>query len=701
MAEDSSPKAKALAEEKALLNDLTEINKHAAKSVKELALAEKQLAIARRTNSASTEKLQQNVDKLRKGLDATSKEIENQRQAVIKAEESLELYNKRIDALASSAEGAAGGMDKLFGTNMSSMIDRTKTLGISVSGVANAWADYAKELDQVSVGLARTTGYGQALQGAFNKAHLEIGKFGGNMQELGEAMGQLSVEYSRFNALSENQMTSMAAQGVEFQKLGVSAGQFAQTQEALSYAFGITDEAMQGATTSMDKFAMSTGQPISKVLNDLTSLAPELARFGKAGERVFKNLSRQARQLGLSTQAAFDITELFDTFDGAANAAGRLNAQLGLQVNSVELMTADSDERLELLRQEFALQGKSFALMGKRDKQMVAEILGTDVMTAGKAFGEKIPLSKLAKETERKPGDFATLDEVGKAISEGKFKRQNLLISQATTQAKNIGLKAADNPVWLGRIFAAITGIAVVLAAMKAFNMVKGLRRPPGSKTPPSGPVTKSGKPDMRYKANRVPAPGKGGAGILSGVKGVGSKLAAKGAGILGSMKGMGAGLAAKSAGVLSKVGIKGLGMAMKKIPIIGSLPSIAFAVSRAMEGDFVGASMEVASAASNLANVVAPGFGTAGSLAIDAALMARDMGVIGSKGSSPKQPQGMGTMAKAAKAVQRQQNNKPVNVQGITVPVTLTMDNREVTTVVANVSNQLLNPVTPMSAQA
>ena len=454
---------------------------------------------------------------------------------------------------------------------------------------------------------------------------------------------------------------------------------------------------------------MSTGQPISKVLNDLTSLAPELARFGKAGERVFKNLSRQARQLGLSTQAAFDITELFDTFDGAANAAGRLNAQLGLQVNSVELMTADSDERLELLRQEFALQGKSFALMGKRDKQMVAEILGTDVMTAGKAFGEKIPLSKLAKETERKPGDFATLDEVGKAISEGKFKRQNLLVSRATEQAKNIGLIAADNPVWLGRIFAAITGIALILTARSALNMVKGLR----------GGGSGKGKPNFKSKLAKEAAetgpglfgrmmakmPGKGlmaiGAGMLNGLKGMGSGLAAKGAGVLSSMKGMGAGLAAKSAGVLSKVGIKGLGMAMKKIPIIGSLPSIAFAVSRAMEGDFVGASMEVASAASNLANVVAPGFGTAGSLAIDAALMARDMGVIGSKGSSPKQPQGMGTMAKAAKAVQRQQNNKPVNVQGITVPVTLTMDNREVTTVVAKVSNQLLNPVTPMSAQA
>ena len=64
---------------------------------------------------------------------------------------------------------------------------------------------------------------------------------------------------------------------------------------------------------------------------------------------------------------------------------------------------------------------------------------------------------------------------------------------------------------------------------------------------------------------------------------------------------------------------LKGL---VKKIPIIGAVAGAAFAVSRAMKGDMVGASMELAS---GLASIV-PGVGTAVSLGFDAGLLARDL---------------------------------------------------------------------------
>ena len=67
----------------------------------------------------------------------------------------------------------------------------------------------------------------------------------------------------------------------------------------------------------------------------------------------------------------------------------------------------------------------------------------------------------------------------------------------------------------------------------------------------------------------------------------------------------------------------KGIGKAaIKKIPVSGLLAGLGFAVSRALEGDFAGAGLEIASGAASLV----PGVGTAGSLAIDAALVARDV---------------------------------------------------------------------------
>jgi len=71
------------------------------------------------------------------------------------------------------------------------------------------------------------------------------------------------------------------------------------------------------------------------------------------------------------------------------------------------------------------------------------------------------------------------------------------------------------------------------------------------------------------------------------------------------------------------KVASKGIGKLLgKKIPVVGAALGGIFAVERAMKGDLLGAAGELAS---GVASTV-PGFGTAASLAIDGALLARDV---------------------------------------------------------------------------
>ena len=85
-----------------------------------------------------------------------------------------------------------------------------------------------------------------------------------------------------------------------------------------------------------------------------------------------------------------------------------------------------------------------------------------------------------------------------------------------------------------------------------------------------------------------------------------------------GASKGLGKGLA------------KGAGKTLlKKIPVAGLLAGGAFAAGRAMHGDWSGAGLELLS---GLASIV-PGWGTAASLAIDGALMTKDLGMWGKKG--------------------------------------------------------------------
>ena len=83
-----------------------------------------------------------------------------------------------------------------------------------------------------------------------------------------------------------------------------------------------------------------------------------------------------------------------------------------------------------------------------------------------------------------------------------------------------------------------------------------------------------------------------------------------------------------KAAGkALSKsVGKSAAKTLLKRVPILGTLMGIGFGISRAINGDWVGAGLEVASGAAGLLDLIAPGLGTAAGLAIDAGLAYRDI---------------------------------------------------------------------------
>jgi len=88
--------------------------------------------------------------------------------------------------------------------------------------------------------------------------------------------------------------------------------------------------------------------------------------------------------------------------------------------------------------------------------------------------------------------------------------------------------------------------------------------------------------------------------------------------------KGLGKTLGRKLGGkAIGKIAGTGLAKSLgKKIPLLGLGLGSVFAAQRALQGDFVGAGMELASGAAS----TFPGIGTGASIGIDAALMAKDM---------------------------------------------------------------------------
>lgn len=128
-----------------------------------------------------------------------------------------------------------------------------------------------------------------------------------------------------------------------------------------------------------------------------------------------------------------------------------------------------------------------------------------------------------------------------------------------------------------------------------------------------------------------------GGPGLGIGGKVVAQAVGKRGAGRLGSrlaakFGGKAAAKAAQRYGgkIASKLGVKAAGGAIakslaKKVPVLGLGVGALFAAKRALEGDLVGAGLELASGAAS----TVPGIGTAGSIGLDATLAARDAGMV------------------------------------------------------------------------
>jgi len=276
-----------------------------------------------------------------------------------------------------------------------------KSLGLSMAkSIRGGMKKTAIGLDEVNVALARQTGYTHALrQDVIDLATSHDGLYL-SMGEAQKVVGGLSTGFKMYNSL-----TPVARKGVNkltgnFLQMGVAAEETAAALDQLNAGFGLSIPAAATAAAEFENLAIRTGQPLSAVVSDFKDLGPQMSRFGVDGVRVFSRLNEQARTLGLTTRQAFDFSEMFDTFEGAANVAGKLNAQLGMQLNSVEMMTADSDERLKILRAEFDMRGMNFKTMGKRQKQMIADIMGTDITSASRLFGSPAEMRKFQKEQE-------------------------------------------------------------------------------------------------------------------------------------------------------------------------------------------------------------------------------------------------------------------------------------------------------------
>lgn len=296
-----------------------------------------------------------------------------------------------------------GDIPKLIGRlktgDVTALVDALGAMASMATTAAKATLGMATQLEDARVELAKTTGYMEAYRAEVWDTYLANADLALGLGEATKQQGALHAEFKMFPTLSKNARQSVARLTAEFSNLGVDAAETGKAFDLMTLGMGHTTKVATGLVYEMDVIAQKLGTTTTQVMTDFTDVGKDLAKYGTSSTRQFEKLATAARKSGLAVRQAFDIAMMADTYEGAAELAGKLNAQLGLRINDTELLRATEEERLDIIRQEFMHQ-RNFDDLNRREKQAIAEIFNVDVAVARKLLTGGMDTAELQKERE-------------------------------------------------------------------------------------------------------------------------------------------------------------------------------------------------------------------------------------------------------------------------------------------------------------
>ena len=349
--------------------------------------------------------------------------------------EEIEALRKSTDKYEGSADGVADVLSTMTGVSK----DFNKTLVGQVSGlfksgeqqkkfaeslretytVANIAEASVQKLAQTALlgfktmftevedgmtSFAKATGMtGKAAEEVLeaSKAYRELGV---SMADTGAAQAQLIATFPKREL---GDITSdVSAQFAMWQKSGIALGDSIGSYELLRRSFKMTNDDALGLQNRIMALGDEIGMGAPKMMESFAQAAPRLAIHGKNMEKVFRSVASSSAQLGLEVDDVLSLAEGFQTFEGSAQAAGKLNSILGGGfIDNIELMNAsfeDPAKAAEMIQQSFRDAGRTVESLGPAGVKAAAAAAGfSDVAKFTKFLNGQIDSAELAADTEK------------------------------------------------------------------------------------------------------------------------------------------------------------------------------------------------------------------------------------------------------------------------------------------------------------
>lgn len=281
-------------------------------------------------------------------------------------------------SLASETSAGFAGALKQVGKGLAETFTPANMLGSALAKVQEASLHLMYEQDEVVSN--------------FNKATAAAGKYDATIKSLGHSELQLGIDtrdvadavlalrdtYTDFTRLSASEQKNLIKLTATMNEFGVSSQITAQNLQIMTTQLGMSNQESRIAQKEIAATADVLGVSLGKVASDFAQVGSELAALGRKGVQAFRELSAITKTTGIEVSRLLGIVEQFDTFEGAAEAVGKLNTILGGQfLDSMEMiMAVDPAQRFRLLRGAIDEAGVAFEDMSYYQRRAIASAAG-------------------------------------------------------------------------------------------------------------------------------------------------------------------------------------------------------------------------------------------------------------------------------------------------------------------------------------
>ena len=356
------------------------------------------------------------TDEEKKAMDATGESYEDQLKSAYElkmiAEDELELKKEELDVLkkinkefdegVKAAGDLGAALGKAFGPYGSHPLLNVENLGKvwkSFRGGSNSVKAFATNLIKAGVGafinsminlvfimnesesaFRKATGGGKSLAREMTNGYERTRKYTVSVKENQEAWTSLHGTFTDFTMTSESTRAQLGDTVAIMSQLGVSADVSSKAMQSLTISFGDTAETASRSLRELRAAAVDLGVAPAMLIEQFGSMGNRLAKMGSQGVEAFKDLARISKITGMELGKLIALTEKFDTFEGAAERAGMLNAALGGNfVNAMDLMMeTDPAARFEMIRDAIKDTGLTFDDMSYYQRKFYTEAAGLE-----------------------------------------------------------------------------------------------------------------------------------------------------------------------------------------------------------------------------------------------------------------------------------------------------------------------------------